>query len=115
MIKNISKKKILAEETVFCRSILSKAKGLMFSKKIKDKGLVFTFNKEDKYSLHMLFVFFPIDVLWLDREKEVVWIKKDFIPFSLVTKPKEKAMFIIELPEDTINRTGTSIGDKISF
>jgi uncharacterized protein len=113
MIKNTSKKSILAKESVICKSIFSKAKGLMFSKRIKDKGLVFIFSKEKRHSLHMLFVFFPIDVLWLNKKKKVVDMKENFKPFSLIAKPKQKASYIIELPTGTIKNT--RIKDKISF
>lgn len=115
MIKNISKNNILAKESKICKNIFSKTRGLMFSKEIKNKSLVFIFNKEAKWSLHMLFVFFPIDVLWLNKDYKVVDIKENFKPFSLVAAPKEKAKFVIELPKGTIKNTKTKIGDKISF
>lgn len=115
MIKNKSRKKILAKKAIVCRSILSKARGLMFSKKIKAKALVFIFNKEKKYSLHMFFVFFPIDVLWLDKNRKVVDMKENFRPFSLIAKPKNDAKYIIELPAGTIKNTNTEIKDRISF
>ena len=87
----------------------------MFSKEIKDYGLVFTFKKDRKWSLHMLFVFFPIDVLWLDKNNRIVDMKENFAPFSLLAKPKEKARFVVELPKGTIKNSDTIIGDKISF
>lgn len=115
MIKNKSKNKILVNESKICKNIFLKAKGLMFSRKITDKAIIFPFNKEEKWSLHMLFVFFPIDVLWLNEEKEIVDIKENFKPFSIIAKPKEKASYVIELPYNTIKNTNTEIGDKISF
>ncbi|MBW2992195.1 DUF192 domain-containing protein [Candidatus Woesearchaeota archaeon] len=115
MIKNTSKNKTLAKESKIYKNMFSKAKGLMFSKKITNKSIIFPFNKEEKWSLHMLFVFFPIDVLWLNKNKEVVDIKQNFKPFSLIAKPKEKASYVIELPNNTIKNTNTEIGDKLSF
>ncbi|GAF99999.1 unnamed protein product, partial [marine sediment metagenome] len=84
-------------------------------KKIIDKCLIFKFNKEEKWSLHMLFVFFPIDVLWLDKDKKVIDIKENFKPFSLMAKPKEKAKFVVELPVNTIHNTKTKINDEMWF
>jgi uncharacterized membrane protein (UPF0127 family) len=115
MIKNVSKNKLLAKKSVIRNSAISKAKGLMFSKKIKDKGLIFIFKKEKRHSLHMLFVFFPIDVLWLNKDRKVVDMKKNFMPFSLIAKPKQKASYIIELPQGTIKSTKTKIKDIIKF
>tara|TARA_B100000315_G_C14484955_1_gene544732 strand:- start:463 stop:726 length:264 start_codon:yes stop_codon:yes gene_type:complete len=86
----------------------------MFTKKLTDKALIFTFNKEKKHSLHMFFVFYPIDVLWLDSKKQVVDLKENFKPFSIAT-PKNPATFIIELPQNTINTTKTELGDTIQW
>ena len=47
-------------------------------------------------SLHMFFVFFPIDVLFLDKDKKIIEIKRNFKPFSFY-KSKEKAMYVVEI------------------
>ena len=62
----------------------------------------------------MLFVFYPIDVLFLNDKKYVVGMKKNFAPFTFY-KSKKKAMYAIELPSGTIKQTKTGIGDKIKF
>jgi len=84
----------------------------MFSR--KSKSLVFIFKKEKIVPLHMLFVFYPIDVLFLDKNKIVVEIKENFKPFSFYN-PKNKSKFVIELPKNTIRKTKTELGDKIEF
>jgi len=94
-------------EYKICKSIWSKARGLMFSRK---RNLVFVFDKEQRISLHMFFVFFPIDVLFLDRNKRVVEIKKDFRPFTCY-KSKENAMYVVELTK----KQNYKRGDKIKF
>ena len=76
-----------------CKSILSQARGLMFRKK---QNLVMILPKEKKISLHMCFVFFPIDVLILNKNKKIVEIKKNFKPFSSWTS-KKKGKYIVEL------------------
>jgi hypothetical protein len=74
-------------------SAWGKARGLMFSRK---KNLMFVFDEEQKVPLHNFFVFFPIDVLYLDKDKEIVEIKKDFNPFSYY-RPKNKAKYVVEI------------------
>ena len=110
MIKNKTAKKVIAKNEKICSSIISKTIGLMFSP--RKKSLVFVFNKEQKVPLHMFFVFFPIDVLFLDSNKKVVELKRNFKPFRLYN-PTKKARYVIELPSglDKI----TKIGDKLSF
>ncbi len=85
----------------------SKARGLMFSRK---KNLVFVFNKEKIIALHMLFVFFPIDVLFLDKEKKIVEIKENFRPFSFYSS-ENKAKYVVELTENH----NYKIGERINF
>mgnify|MGYP001571234577 CR=1 FL=1 len=113
MIKNISKSKVISKNSIFIDDILSKFIGLMFSKKIR-VPLIFRFNEEKMISLHMLFVFYPIDVLFLDKNKIVVDKKENFKPFTFY-KSKKKAMYAVELPNGTIKKTKSEIGDKIEF
>ena len=84
----------------------------MFS--TKPRSLIFNYNREIKESLHMFFVFFPIDVIFLNKNKEVVELKQNFRPFSIYF-PKNKAKYIIELPNNTIKQTNTEINDLIDF
>jgi len=112
MLKNKTKNKTLAKKPKFCKNNFSKALGLMFSR--KNKTLIFIFDKEKIISLHMFFVFFPIDVLFLNKHKKVVQIRENFKPFRIIV-PKKPAKYIIELPDKTIKKTRTEIGDTISF
>jgi len=111
-IKNTTRKTFIAKNAIICKSIISKSIGLMFSK--KGKSLIFIFNKEKIIPLHMFFVFYPIDVLFLNKNKIVAEIKENFKPITLYF-PKKKSLYIVELPKDTIKKSKTIIGDKIKF
>jgi len=77
-----------------------RTKGLMFEDKNKfDYALIFDFPRESKIgtSLHMIFVFFPIDVLFLDKNKKVV-DKVTLPPFQPNYTPKKAAKYVIEMP-----------------
>lgn len=113
MIKNKTKDVIMGKEVVYCKTISSKALGLMFKRKT-DKALIFVFKKEKIVHIHMFFVFFPIDVLWLDKNKRVVQLKECLKPFKFI-RAKRPAKYIIELPVNTINKSKTRLGDTISF
>lgn len=111
--RNTTKNKVIATDFSLCSGSFSKFLGLMFSVR-QNKSLVFRFSKEKIISLHMLFVFYPIDVLFLDKNKIVVDKKENFRPFTFY-KSGKKAMYAMELPKGTIKRTKTGIGDKIKF
>lgn len=84
----------------------------MFRFRKPDFGLVFDFDKEQLTPLHMWFVFFPIDVLFLDKNNKVVDIKKNFKPFAYYS-PKAKSKYVVELPVGMIGKTKNK--DEINF
>ena len=112
MIRDKTTGKVISERHSVCRSLWSKARGLMF--RFRPVCLVFEFSKLQRNSLHMWFVFFPIDVLFLDGDRKVVEIKERFMPFAFYT-PKKKSMFVIELPVLTVEDRGISVGDAIEW
>lgn len=112
MLKNETSRKVLVKDIKFCRSIFSKASGLMFRKKLHDKALVFLFNSERLVPLHNMFVFQAIDVLFLDKHQKVAEICRNFKPFTLCN-PKKPAQFVIELPAGSCKNV--TVGDRITF
>jgi hypothetical protein len=88
-----------------CNSLLSKIRGLMFSKK---RNLIFIFKKEKMIEIHMLFVFFPIWVVYLNKEKKVTYIKK-LQPF--ISSSNQKGQYVLEFTE----KPDVKLGDKISW
>lgn len=93
MIFNKSRKTILSAQERYCRTPFSQALGLMFRQK---QNLIMEFPTERRISLHMLFVFYPIDVLLLNENKEIVEIKRQFRPFSF-WRSKEKGKYVVEM------------------
>ena len=78
-----------------CKTRFQKFKGLMFSKK---KNLLFVLDKEERFSagIHMLFVFYPIKVIWLDSKFKIVDLAK-LRPFIGFHVPMKKARYILEI------------------
>ena len=112
MLKNKTKGEVLVNKVTFCKSIFSKAFGLMFRKKLKDKAWVFVFDEMQAGPLHNFFVFQKIDVLFLDEKKRVVELWQGFKPFTC-HKPRRKAKYVIELPAGAADNV--KLGDSISF
>ena len=98
MIKNKTKNIVICKRKKLLRNIIQKAIGLMFSKKIRNIGYIFIFKKPMKIDLHMFFVFYPIDVIFLDKEKKVIEIKRNFRPFTFYYS-KSRVSYVIELPK----------------
>jgi uncharacterized protein len=98
----------------YCSSLFSKTKGLMFSKKLK-KGksviLVSDFGPRFGSAIGMLFVFFPLDVVFLNKNKEVVDVRKAY-PFLSHIVPKKNSKYVIEMNK---GENKLRMGDKVSF
>lgn len=114
MIKNKTKKTLICKEVKILTTVLQKAIGLMFHRKINNIAYVFIFDIPRKIDLHMFFVFFPIDMIFLDKEKKVIEIKEGFKPFTVYYSKKE-ANYVVELPNKRIKEAKIELGDMIEF
>jgi uncharacterized protein len=110
-IINKTKEITISESAKLCHSLLQKATGLMFS---RQKDLIFEEKVERIVRLHMFFVFYPIDVIFLNKDKQVVELKQHFKPFTFYN-PLHKAQYIIELKAGTIEQTHTTLNHALEF
>lgn len=110
-IKLVSGKKVITRNVVIYENIFMKFFGLRFSNPLKDEAVVFVNRRESRINsiVDMFFVGFPLDVLWLDKNMRVV-DKAVMKPFQ-IRKPKQKAMYIIELKKGKADNL--NIGDKL--
>ena len=107
--------KTIMKKIKHARTTWQRTKGLMFEDKKKfDYALIFDFPIESKIgtSLHMIFVFFPIDVLFLNKEKKVV-DKVTLPPFQPNYTPRKAAKYVIEMPQGKAKTV--KIGNKIEW
>ena len=79
-----------------------------------DQVLVFCYGRESivETSIHMLFVFFSIAVVWLDAERRVVdqVLAKPFRPYYAPSKP---AQYYVEGDPGLLEHV--QIGDQLAF
>jgi hypothetical protein len=102
--------KIISKASVL--SGFSKYWGLMFSKKLRrGKSVIFIFDKERKVGIHMLFVFFPLDIVFLNSKKRVVDVRRS-LPFISFIIPRKKAKYVIEMNR---GENVLRVGDKVEF
>jgi len=65
-------------------------------------------------SIHMLFMRFPLDVLYVDRQDRVVKAVRNLKPFRF-SGCLRAAHYTIELPVGTIDGSGTAVGDQLGL
>ncbi|HLD15765.1 MAG TPA: DUF192 domain-containing protein [Candidatus Nanoarchaeia archaeon] len=108
-MKIYSGNKLVIDNVKVCNGIKSFI-GLRFSKQLKENEAVLIEGKDESIidsTIDMLFVFFPIDVIWLDKNKKIVDMKKNVKPFSLFSAPRKAAKYIIEVKK--------GVGDKFKI
>jgi len=64
--------------------------------------------------VHTIGMLFPIDVLFLNKDKEVIHIQEHMRPFR-ISKVSLKATSVLELPAHAIYRSGTKVGDRLEI
>lgn len=100
----------LATDVDLADTWTKKVRGLMFRRSIPaDYALVFPFNSMGRRSVHMLFVRFPLEVIWLrDNTVEQIKTLQPWIGFGIA-----KADTLIELPAGTAS--AVTPGDTIQL
>lgn len=79
-----------------CNNFFSRAKGLMFSFLRGFDGAVLVFDRDSFVSVHMLFVFLPLDIFWVDSDFRIVDVRRSVKPFTPLLIPKSMAKYVVE-------------------
>ena len=66
------------------------------------------------HGIHTFAMRFPIDALYLDRDRIVIHIEDGLKPWRLAAI-RRKAASVLELPPGTVEETGTLLGDQIDI
>jgi uncharacterized protein len=66
------------------------------------------------HGVHTMAMRFPIDVIYLNGEKVVIYVKQNLKPWR-VAPVRIQAASVLELPGAALEGTGTSVGDHIEI
>ncbi|MGD9048419.1 MAG: DUF192 domain-containing protein [Anaerolineae bacterium] len=115
MLRNLTTGKTIAQRLVRCDTFWKRGRGLMFRRALADDEVyLFVEGRESvaQTTIHMFFVFFPIAVVWLDRDKVVV-DKALARPFRPYYAPQTPAQFFVEGHPSLLERVST--GHRLEF
>lgn len=93
-------------------------RGLSGREKLSDReGMLFEFNREDKYCFWMKDMNFAIDIIWINANKKVVDVKTDVSPdtYPATFCPNEPALFVVEVNAGKANEWQISNGVSADF
>lgn len=109
VVENVTRNEILADKAEQAANFLSRGRGLMLSPALPHGGGLII---EPCNSIHMFFMRYPLDVLFTDTQGKVLFMYRGIKPWRMgrVVRGAKRA---IELPEGSIDRTGTEVGDVL--
>jgi uncharacterized membrane protein (UPF0127 family) len=99
----------------YCESFLCQLRGFTFRRQIgESEGLLLVQKKNSRVdsSIHMLFVFTPLAVFWINSDHIVVH-KTLALPWRLAYFSPKPAMYVLELNPKHVNLF--EIGHKVKF
>lgn len=105
-MKLIIKNKTL--NLTYMNTPFKRLKGLMFKKNIK-QNLIFKTN-----SIHTIFCLENIDVIMIDKQKNIKYIYPNLKPYRIIL-PKKQVHYTIEMPQSTIKQLKINKNTKLKI
>lgn len=98
-------------------------KGLMNrSSMAKDSGMIFVFDVAGIYPFWMKNTLITLDIIWLDQNGKVVFIKENAGPCSNIVSvvchtiiPNAISKYVIELNSGEVEKIGLKVGDSVEI
>ncbi len=108
-VHNLSRGVDLATRARVAKTFLTRLRGLIGRKSLpRGEGLVISPCR----GVHMWFMRFPIDVVYVGEGDVVVDVDEHLAPWR-IGRPRARARYVIELPAGTVQATGTRPGDQV--
>ena len=103
----------LATDLMIARTHWSRFRGLMAtdpSRFSRGQGLWIN----PSHGIHTFAMRFPIDAVYLDRDRMVIHIEQDLKPWRMAAI-RVQAASVLELPTGTISESQTALGDQVDI
>lgn len=111
VVRNKTKNTSLANNCDHARTFFARFKGLQLKKELPSgNGLLIT----PCNSIHMFFMRFAIDAIFLDSNNTVLYIEEGIKPWR-ISKVIRNARSVLELPAGAASTTGTEPGDVLDI
>ncbi len=94
------------------------AKGLSGRESLaEDKGMLFIFSTPGKYFFWMQGMNFPIDMIWINENMEIIYMEKNVSHEDYMSTygPDQNAQYVLEVVSGFSDQHKLQIGDKVIF
>ncbi len=110
-VTNQTRGTLVAASTSEARSFAQKLFGLMGRARLPESGGLIIYRTN---WIHTFWMRFPLDVIYVDRERRVVGLDES-LPPNRVGKPFWPAQAVIELSAGAVRASRTQVGDQLQF
>lgn len=84
-----------------------------------NKGMLFVFEKEGNYPFWMKNTLIPLDIIWINSNQSIVYIKKNAQPctqdYCQSIDPGKNARYVLEMNSDLSDKYDINVGDKANI
>ncbi len=83
----------------------------------ENKGMLFVFEQSDAYSFWMKDMKFAIDMIWIDENGKVVFVKENATPesYPALFTPSKPALYVLEVNAGFARENGIAVGSKLDI
>jgi uncharacterized membrane protein (UPF0127 family) len=107
---------IVAAEVEYADTMLKQIVGLMFRKSVPESyAMVFSMGRDNREGIHMLFMRFPIDIAFLDKDKKIIDIRQNLKPWTGLAFSHRPFRYAIELPAGAAARSSLKLGERLNW
>jgi uncharacterized protein len=97
-------------------------RGMMFRTSLApDRGMLFVHAKPDHYTYWMYQTLIPLDIIWLDSNRDIVEMVQDAQPCKTKASKcaqyggKQISSYVLEIPGGMAKKFGLRLGQRIQF
>ncbi len=119
---NQNNKKIILNEKEFIVSVADtqakQTKGLSFKKRMKEsRGMLFVFDEMKQNNFWMKDMYFPLDIIFFDENKKVVYVVSNVTPESYPETFGGEVLskYVLEINASLAEKYNIKIGDEFYF
>lgn len=85
----------------------------------ENRAMLFVFDTAGTHCFWMKDTFIGLDMIWIDADKKVVFIKKNAQPCTQkvcpVFCPDVQALYVLEVNQGMVSAIGLDVGDRVYF
>jgi hypothetical protein len=85
-----------------------------------DHGMLFVFQQSGQWAFWMYEMKFPLDIIWFNASKQVVFIEQNLAPCPpefcpVYTPPFANVLYVLEVNAGFVSANGVVLGDSFTY